>query len=250
MYRIQQFAQLAGVTVRTLHHYDRLGLLKPRHRTDGGYRLYAMKDLAQLQRIQVLRYIGLPLREIGEILGHADAIATESLPEMLSRQASVLRERRDGLDRVLRAVEHAERKLQSGTSPDLSFYTTILKEIEMQETHNWTRKYYSDSAQQMIDERARNWTPELQAQADESWSKMFARVEAAIADHVAPESTEGRAIADAWMELVGQFTGGNPEVLDGLTKLYNDRENWPETAKPIAPMNPAVTEFIMRAKAQ
>ena len=54
MYRAQQFAELAGVTVRTLHHYDRLGLLKPRVRTEGGYRLYGDSDLARLEQRQAV----------------------------------------------------------------------------------------------------------------------------------------------------------------------------------------------------
>ena len=62
MYLVQQFAKLAGVTVRTLHHYDRLGLLSPEHRSDSGYRLYTTQDMVRLERIMVLRYLGLPLR--------------------------------------------------------------------------------------------------------------------------------------------------------------------------------------------
>ncbi len=175
MYRIQKFAQLAGVTVRTLHHYDRLGLLSPQHRTSSGYRLYALEDLAQLQRILVLRYVGLPLREIADLLQHSGAAPEESLPETLTRQAIVLRERRDGIDRVLRAIERAEQQLHTDSSPDWSLYQTILKEIHMQESQDWSRKYYSDSAQQAIDQHKQVWSPELQEKITADWQSNVRR---------------------------------------------------------------------------
>ena len=61
-YRIREFAGLAGVTVRALHHYDRLGLLKPR-RTQTGYRVYCTRDLETLEQIVALKFIGLALNE-------------------------------------------------------------------------------------------------------------------------------------------------------------------------------------------
>ena len=66
-YRIGAFAKLAGVTVRTLHHYDRVGLLGPR-RGAGGYRVYTMRDLERLEQVVVLKFVGIPLRRIQELL--------------------------------------------------------------------------------------------------------------------------------------------------------------------------------------
>jgi DNA-binding transcriptional MerR regulator len=63
LYKIREFADLAGVTVRTLHHYDRIGLLKPR-RSRAGYRLYFLTDLERLVQITALKFIGIPLHEI------------------------------------------------------------------------------------------------------------------------------------------------------------------------------------------
>src|ERR1039458_7274736 len=89
MYRSRQFAELAGVTVRTLHHYDRLGLLKPR-RTAAGYRVYQARDLERLEQIIALKFLGLPLRRIGTLLDR-ELVA---LPDALRMQRSVLEEKR------------------------------------------------------------------------------------------------------------------------------------------------------------
>src|ERR1700730_4761801 len=66
-YGIREFAELAGVTVRALHHYDRLGLLTPR-RTQTRYRIYSAKDLKTLEQIVALKFIGLPLDKIKLLL--------------------------------------------------------------------------------------------------------------------------------------------------------------------------------------
>ena len=66
-YQIHEFAELAGVTVKALHHYDRLGLLKPK-RTDSGYRMYAERDLERLEQIIALKFLGVPLKQIKTVL--------------------------------------------------------------------------------------------------------------------------------------------------------------------------------------
>jgi len=232
MFRIQQFAALANVTVRTLHHYDRLGLLKPAHRSASGYRLYRNEDLGQLERILVLRYLGLPLREIADLLATGGPESEHSLPSTLARQAAVLRERLAGIDRVLQAIERAQQQLQQqlrkDTEPDWPLYQTILKEIHMQESQNWTEKYYSPEARQAIADRSTEWNPEMQAKVTADWQQMYADVQSAMDRGVAPTSDEGKALAARWMALVSGFTGGKPEVLEGLNKLYADRDNWPK----------------------
>ena len=63
LYRVREFAELAGVTVRALHHYDRLGLLKP-GRTAAGYRCYSLRDFERLEQIVALKFLGIPLKQI------------------------------------------------------------------------------------------------------------------------------------------------------------------------------------------
>lgn len=233
MYRIQQFARLAGVTVRTLHHYDRVGLLSPTRRSESGYRIYCNEDLGKLERILVLRYLGLSLREIGELL--RESVLHRSLQETLARQARVLSERRAEIDRVLRAVNGALAQANAPNieaAPDWRLYQSILKEMQMSKTENWTEKYYSPEALEAVEQRKNHWSPELQAKVTADWQAMYADVQSALDRRVDPKSGEGQALAARWMALVGQFTGGNPEVLKGLNKFYADRSNWPQQETP------------------
>src|SRR5437868_3292014 len=84
-YRIHEFSKRAGVTVKALRHYDRLGLLKPR-RTDAGYRLYGERDLQRLEQIVALKLLGIPLKQIKAMLERP----FDALPEALRLQRMVL----------------------------------------------------------------------------------------------------------------------------------------------------------------
>ena len=216
-----------------------------------------MEDLAQLERILVLRYLGISLKEIADLLATGDrdssqaSSATHALVDTLSRQAKVLRERRDGIERVLRAIATAQAQLETEREPDWSLYKSILTEIHMQENQNWSAKYFSDEAQQVIGDRKQLWSPELQQKVSADWSQMFADVETAIARGIEPTSAEGKALAARWMKLVEGFTGGNPEVLSGLNKLYADRANWPGTFSPEVQKNlpkPELMAYIRAAQ--
>ncbi len=100
-YTVGAVARLAGVTVRTLHHYDEIGLLTPRERTDAGYRRYGDPDLDRLQRILFYRELGFGLDQIRDVL--ADGSGT-SLGH-LRRQHGLLKERIGRLERMVAAVE-------------------------------------------------------------------------------------------------------------------------------------------------
>jgi DNA-binding transcriptional MerR regulator len=232
-FRIQEFARLAGVTVRALHHYDRLGLLSPAHRSESGYRLYVHDDLGRLERILVLRYLGLTLREIGELLAMPEAGHVESLSATLSRQRKVLRERRDGIDRVLHAVENAQRQAQNSAEPDWLLYQTILKEIQMQETQSWTDRYYSPEGLKALQQRKQTYTPEQRVELLAKWQVLYGDIQAALDGGVPPDSAEGRAMVARWMHLADEFTLGNPELSEGVRRLYDDESQWPNDEKAV-----------------
>ena len=102
-YRIHEFAALTGVSVRALHHYDRLGLLKPR-RAASGYRLYVDSDAAVLEQIVALKFIGVPLRDVKRLL----RTATGEFKKVLAAQRTLLEEKRRRLDLAIAAIRQAQ----------------------------------------------------------------------------------------------------------------------------------------------
>ena len=242
-FRIQEFAKLAGVTVRALHHYDRLKLLSPAHRSERGYRLYCHQDLGRLERILALRYLGLSLREIAALLNTPAGRAAEPLTITLARQQAALGERRDGLERVLRAIEHAQRRAQDPEEPEWLLYQTILKEIQMQEATDWTEKYYSPKAVEALRERRATWTREQWEDTGARWKALLADVQSALDRAVPPDSAEGRALVARWIRLGDEFTLGNPEIAEGYRRLHEDESHWPDDER-------AASLRAMRPKAE
>jgi DNA-binding transcriptional MerR regulator len=109
-YTVGQVAAMAGVSVRTLHHYDRIGLLRPATRSDGGYRRYQAADLERLHRILSYRELGLALEDIASLLDDAaiDPVAH------LGRQERLLRDRIGRLEQMLAAVNEMKEAYEVG----------------------------------------------------------------------------------------------------------------------------------------
>jgi DNA-binding transcriptional MerR regulator len=235
-FKVREFAELAGVTVRALHHYDRLGLLRPR-RTDAGYRLYGIRDLERLEQVVALKFLGIPLKQIKVLLDRD----VRELSEVLRSQRRALEEKRRWLDQAIGAIRDAERET------DAAALKKIIEVIEMQENADFMKRYYSEEAQAKMAERREQWNPELQAEATKAWTDLFRDVEAALGDD--PASEKVQALAARWKKLVGAFTGGDPEISAGVKKAWGDRQNWPGSMKQqsAAFANPVVWEFMQRA---
>lgn len=240
LYRVHEFATRAGVTVRALHHYDRLGLLRPTARTGSRYRLYSDRDLARLEQIVVLKFLGLPLREIRDLLRSESEVA-----DALRRQQRVLAMRRRHLDDAIMAIAHAERSLEATGTPDWAQFRQIITEIEMQNDSEWTRRYYSEDAQAKIDERRPLWSPELQERVTREWNALFADVRAALGED--PAGARAQALAARWRSLVNEFTGGDAGIQRGLNALYADQDRWPAGAGEGYRLDPEVMAFITKA---
>ena len=113
-YQVKEVAQIAGVSVRTLHHYDEIGLLAPRGRTDAGYRLYDDDDLLRLQQILIGRELGLPLEEIRRSL---DDPGFDRRTALLA-QREQLQQRAKQTGAMLRAVDAALALIDAPTEGD------------------------------------------------------------------------------------------------------------------------------------
>lgn len=216
------------MTVRTLHHYDRLGLLKPSGRTEAGYRLYSERDFARLEQIVTLKFIGFPLKQIKDLL---DGRALD-LKATLRIQRRIIEEKRRHLDLAIGTIANAERVMRSRSwsrKPDWEAFRKIIEVIHMQQNAEWMKKYYTEEARQEL--AARNVPKEAVEKGQRDWAALIQEVEAAVASGLDPASEKAQALADRWQELIEAFTGGSPAVVTGLRKLYADEANWPSTFK-------------------
>ena len=224
--------------MRTLHHYDRLGLLKPAGRSDAGYRFYTDRDLVRLQQIVTLKFLGFSLAQIKDIL---DRKGFDLLRELRAQRRTIAEKRRR-MDAIIEAIERAEAVLERSRVPDWESFRKIIEVVEMQNETEWTSKYYNEEARADLARRNRE-DPDAAKCGERAWAELIKDVEAALGED--PASAKAQTLAKRWQELIHSFTGGNAAVADGLRKLYADQKNWPATFK--KPYSDEVGDFICKA---
>ena len=212
MRTVRQVAELTGVSVRTLHYYDQIGLLKPDKVTDAGYRLYDDTALARLQRILLYREVELPLDEVRRLL----ADETDR-PRALAAQRELLSLRIERLQRLRALCE----RLMKG-EPDMSFDAFDNTAIEQ------AKEKYREEARQRWGDTAAYQESEKKAAAYEKadWetiqkeeNELFSAFPALRAqDATAPEA---QALVRRWQEHITQrFYPCTREILQGLGQMY------------------------------
>jgi len=129
--KVGELARRSGVTVRTLHHYDNLDLLKPSARSDAGYRLYDRKDIERLHHIQALRGLGLSLTDIGALLNQRAV----SLPGLIDQQLLQLDRQLQSLQRLRSRLHRLRERYVLGEEPALTDLLDTLGSMIMYEKH-------------------------------------------------------------------------------------------------------------------
>jgi DNA-binding transcriptional MerR regulator len=210
-WRIHEFAKKTGVTVRALHHYDRLGLLKPR-RTRHGYRVYSDADAARLDEIAVLKFLGLSLTDVKAALG-----SEPRRTELLRVQRISLGHKRQLLAIAVDMLDQIERGSQDWT--DLAAFTREVGghgDPEM----SWRNRRLDDARRKIVARRMA-WNSTL------SDYELNRDVRAAIARGDTPDTPAGQVLVARWRDSIERFTGGDPELKEALEIVTRDRSNHP-----------------------
>ena len=213
--RINEAAELAGVTVRTLHHYDKIGLLSPAKSAENGYRDYGEAELLRLQQIMFLKEVDFPLEEIKEMLDEPGLDRNR----MMEAQLDLLLKKKQRLERIIALLE-AEMRGDS----KMSFNEFDMKEIEE------CRKKYADEAREKwggteayeeSEERTKNYDEGKWQKVSGEQSEIFAEFAALAAEGVKPDSSEAMALAARWQKYSSDtFYKCTDEILAGLAEMY------------------------------
>jgi len=209
MLKVGELARRSGLTVRTLHHYDSIGLLKPSGRSDAGYRLYNRDDVARLHQVQALRRFGMALADIGQFLAKPGA----SLPDLIARQI-------DSLDRqIAEAAKLREQltalrgQLLAGEEPELATWLTTLEQMTVYDKY-FTKEelaqlpIYSDPA------------------APEEWAKLIEAVGQKMAAGVPPSDPTVQELAEKWMATFSRQSGHSVEMMHRLDNMWSREEEY------------------------
>lgn len=213
--KVGELAKRTGVSVRTLHYYDEIGLLSPAQRSEAGYRLYAAEDIVRLQQIKSLRQLGFTLEEIREWLDHPDG----SLQHVIGLHINRLREQ-IALQR--RLCERLEALMSGLSRPEAEI--SIEEFIQAIEVMTMVEKYYTPEQLAWLKERANQIGQERIREVEAEWPRLMAEVRAEMEKGTDPASERVQSLAKRWIGLMHEFTGGNPEIERAAGKMWQSEE--------------------------
>ncbi len=238
MFTVKQLSTLAGVTPRTLHHYDEIGLLKPSRIGENGYRYYGEEALLKLQQILFYRELDISLDEIKKIMGRRDFDvlgALQSHKDALNKQ--VVR-----IERLIQTVDNTIQHLKGKTKMSEKGLFEGFSEEEQEK--------YAKEAEQMYDpETVRESNRKWKAYSAAKKEAILAEGKAVYMDMVAAmpkgsASADVQAIVERWRKHMDYFWTPNLDQLLGLAEGYSDD---PRFKANFDKMHPNLAEFMREA---
>lgn len=211
-WKVGELAKRTGVSVRTLHHYDEIGLLSPSHRSESGYRLYTQDDVVRLQQVRSLRTLGFSLEEAGAFLKRPGVTPDR----VLQLHIAHLKERIEMEQRLCDRMEAiAKRWGADETVPTEEFLQVI-------EVTTMLDKYYTPEQMEELKQRREALGDGRIRQAEGEWKELMAQVQAEMDKGTDPADERVQQLARRWMGLVQEFTGGHPGIAQSLGRMYKE----------------------------
>ena len=210
--KVGELARRTGLTVRTLHHYDEIGLLKPSLHTEAGHRLYTADDVARLQRVISLRQLGFPLEEVRDCLKRPDFAPLEVLGLHLARLREQIELQRKLCER-LEAI--AARLRTAGEVSAEEFLRTI-------EVMTMTEKLYTPEQLETMRKRREEAAAageDIAKKGQADWAALLAEYTAEMKKGTDPADPKLRALENRRQALVNAFTGGDAGIEQSLKRL-------------------------------
>src|SRR5215813_11535531 len=214
--KVGELAKRTGLTVRTLHHYDEIGLLKPSLYTEAGYRLYTRGDVARLQQVLSLRQLGFALEEVKGCLDRPGFAPLEVIRLHVARLREQIELQRKLCERLEALAEHF--RTAGEVSADAFLYTI--------EVMTMLENYYTPEQMESFRKRHEadpEGTAELARQGQAAWAELLAAYTAEMEKGTDPADPRLQALEKRRQALVNAFTGGDPGIEQSLKRLWTEQ---------------------------
>ena len=214
--KVGELARRTGLTVRTLHHYDEIGLLKPSLHTEAGYRLYTRADVARLQQVLSLRQLGFALEEIRDCLDRPGFAPLEVIRLHVARLREQIELQRKLCERLEALAEHF--RTAEEVSADAFLYTI--------EVMTMLEKYYTPEQMESFRKRQEadpEGTAELARQGQADWNALLAQYKAEMEKGTDPADPRLQDLEKRRRALVSAFSGGDVAIEQNLKRLWMEQ---------------------------
>ncbi|MGG3521124.1 MerR family transcriptional regulator [Bacillus pseudomycoides] len=233
--RVKEVADLVGISVRTLHHYDEIGLLTPDETTESGYRLYSNENLETLQQILFFKELGFPLKKIKEII----MSPSFDREEALQLHKKMLLEKRARLDKVIatidKTIKHTKGEIQMTNKEKFEGFDFSQNPYEQEARERW-----GDEAVDKANKTAAGMPKEKQEEFNGIYRKL------ATLRNGAPDSKEVQEAIQEWYDYLQNFGQYSLETFKGLGQMYVDDERF---TKNIDQFGEGLAQFMCDAMA-
>ncbi len=231
--KVGEVAKRTGLSVRTLHYYDEIGLLPPSQHTDSHHRLYGADELMRLQQIKSLRQLGFSLDEVRECLDSPRFTPRRTIELHVER----LREQIGQQQRLVLLLQTLAASFELGAAASADDFINAIEGITMIEKH------FTSEQLQEIKRRGEELGPEHIRAVEAEWPTLIARVRAEMQKGTEPTSEAMRPLATRWRELVREFTGGNPAIEQTLRASFTTEPKMMERSC----LDPEIFTYVNKA---
>lgn len=222
--QIRDFAKLTSVSVRTLHYYDEIGLLKPGFvDPDTGYRYYDERSLERMQEIMFYRELDFSLKSILEIISSPDYNKKSALRE----QKKLLILKKERLERLIAALDDAEKG--AGTVSMKVFDNNEYEAAQRKYADEAKRKWGKTDAWRESQEKTKKYTKDKWGEINEGMISIFSAFSECMKKGVSPDGKEAQELVKKWQDYItANFYQCTDEILCGLGQMYvaDERFTW------------------------
>jgi MerR family transcriptional regulator, thiopeptide resistance regulator len=238
MFTVKQLSKMAGITRRTLHYYDKIGLLKPSQVGENSYRYYDEESLLQLQQILLYREMGMPLENIKSILGRHDFDVLSAL----EGHKEELRKRIAQLERLMRTVDDTILHLKGIKEMSKKQYFEGFSDEQQAEYEKEAMQMYDPAAVKASIKKWKSYTSAEKQRIGEEGNAVYEGFLQAMPEGAS--SSEAQAVVERWRRHMEYFWVPNEDQLLGLAEGYN---NDPRFKANFDKIDPNLAEFIREA---
>lgn len=226
--KVGQLAKKVCLSVRTLHHYDEIGLLSPSVRTEAGHRLYNTKDISRLHRIQALKQIGLSLQQVAEII-HANS---QPLPDVIAQQINNLEREIEQAIQLKAKLIQLQSTLHAEQEPDIETWLDTLALMNVYE------KYLTLAEIEELNSHAMAAKHEI----ENDWPEMVKKLRAFMDQKVPADNEDVTEFIILWTKMLERLVGNNPNLLLKVHSMSSETEMQIQRG-----ISPAMMEYLGEA---
>lgn len=223
-YLIGELAAAANITVRTLQHYDHIGLLPTPGRTDGGRRYYTEEDMLCLEQIIFYKSLGLSLQEIRDKVVKRPKLS--QIERILREQEVVLYKKIEDAHASIAAIEACQATIAAGNYPSWQLLTSFIQTLRSSNLMDWKQYTFSNTQKEILSKRFTNEQSAFDLY--HTWRGLALKAVALAESGTEPYEPSAQDMARDWLHMVQEATEGDAKQSHAFAQVQGDLESWPE----------------------